>query len=244
MSDGLITCRRLVGDAGRRRADAGQHRACPAGRRPRQRRADHRARYRAARQAHADVDAQGACPPGCHRRADQRKAQGQGSQEVGIGDHQFRGRAGLCVDGEPHADDCRSADPDARAGGRQPDHAQVAHPRRHCLAATRARALPIEPADRGKGLAQADGIEDRRRRLRLHLAADPVHRPAGFARGLHRRAQAGSGSAARPLPGLRRRNSLCPRTQGRGRARPGHPQLRRPAGRVAEGARRAWRSAI
>jgi peptidyl-prolyl cis-trans isomerase SurA len=44
--------------------------------------------------------------------------------------------------------------------------------------------------------------EDRRRRQGLHPAPDPVHRPAGFARGLHRRAQARSGSAARPLPGL------------------------------------------
>ena len=39
--------------------------------------------------------------------------------------------------------------------GRQPDHSQVAHPSRHGLAATRARALPIEPADRGKGHSQA-----------------------------------------------------------------------------------------
>ena len=56
---------------------------CPAGRRRRQRRADHGARYRAAQQAHSIVDPQGAVAPGGHRRAHQREAQGARGQDDG-----------------------------------------------------------------------------------------------------------------------------------------------------------------
>ena len=68
---------------------------------------------------------------------------------------------------------------------------------------------------------------------RLHAAADPLHCAARLARCGDRSAQARSGSIARPLPELRRRNPAGPLAARRRRARPGPrnssdlaPQLR------------------
>ena len=107
---------------------------------------------------------------------------------------------GLRHHGEPHADDRGPDDANAGQVGYRPQHPQNSHPRRHHLVAARARALPVEPADRREGRAhRRQGRRDGR--LRLHAAPDPVHRGARIAGGGDRGAQAQSGGPARRFKG-------------------------------------------
>ena len=94
-------------------------------------------------------------------------------------------------DGEPHAAYGRAVDPELGEAGVNVQHAQSADQGRHRLAAAGPRPLSVEPADRRQGYPSPrsnDERRTRRRRLRLHAAADPVPGAAGLAgRDLSRR---------------------------------------------------------
>ena len=205
--------------------------------------ADHHLRHRAAHQVQPAVHPQDPGAPGGHRGADRREAEGAGRQALQARDHRQRGRQRLCRHGQAHAPDAGAAHQALTSAASTRD-AQGAHPRRHRLAADRARQVPVEPADPRQGRArqrsQARKKDDKDRTVGYEYtaAADPVHRAA-------RRRRAGDRSRKREAEALRSRFDNCEtglkfarRAARRRGARPDRQDVRRPAAGAAQDPRR------
>ena len=186
----------------------------------------------------AAVDAQGACPPGSPRRADQREAQGEGGQEIGVGNHQLRGRHRLWHDGRPDALDGRSIDRVLAKSGINPQPSRPVSRRislgRNSCAGDIQSSLQIGEKDI---LTAMDLKTTDSRRL------DYTLRPILFLVPPGRRRRSLRDASAKRKPcaaGFRTasRVLLYARPQGCGGARSGHSQLGRPPAGAAQSARR------
>jgi len=135
MFDSLMAFRKIVGRHNSRvcRLDAGNHR--PARSKSSSSSTVSRSPLSTSisAQAFAIVDAQGPSRQEVLDELINEKAQAARSQEIRTGDHGFRGRQCLCLDGGPYAIYSRATDPAAREVRRQRLHAQGSHQGRHCL---------------------------------------------------------------------------------------------------------------
>ena len=164
MFDSFMTCRillvalalALAAPLSATVADA-QH-----GRRDRQRRTDNSARHRAAQQAYPVVHAKASPAAGGDRRADRRKAQDTRGQAMATRCLRYRRRQRPCQHGGPHATYARAIDRTTGALRHQHCHPQAPDSGRYRLAATSARTLPVQPADRRKGNTHGHGSQNRR----------------------------------------------------------------------------------
>ena len=192
----------------------------------RQRPADHRSRYRASRQVHADEQQESAFAQGSHRQPDRRDSGDRPRPSVSASTFRTRRWTSPSPHGrDQHGLDAQKFDAVLAAGGASATRSSGGCAPRWpgpiwCADVTR-RAWKSGDNDVEAQLQLAQARREGRGRLRIHHATGRLHRAAGFARRRVRSPQARGGSLAGALPELQRRHPLCARAPRRRGARAG-----------------------